>query len=128
MAVRRVVVVGAGMVGLSTAWFLQEHDLEVTVLDRTGVAADASWGNAGWLAPALTLPLPEPSVLRYGLRSVLTPSSPVYVPFTTDLRLRYQVARRWIASFGIDNLNNEKYWNFHPYPQRTYIAELKFDL
>lgn len=48
--------------------------------------------------------------------------------FTTDLRLRYQVARQWIASFGIDNLNNEKYWNFHPYPQRTYIAELKFDL
>jgi iron complex outermembrane receptor protein len=48
--------------------------------------------------------------------------------FTTDLRLRYQVARQWTASFGIDNFNNEKYWNFHPYPQRTYVAELKFDL
>ena len=48
--------------------------------------------------------------------------------FTTDLRLRYQVARQWTASFGIDNLNREKYWNFHPYPQRTYMAELKFDL
>ena len=109
MAVRRVVVVGAGVVGLSTAWFLQEHDLEVTVLDRTGVAADASWGNAGWLAPALTLPLPEPSVLRYGLRSVLTPSSPVYVPFTTDLRLlrfladfaRHCTTRRWKRSAEI---------------------------
>ena len=40
--------------------------------------------------------------------------------FTTDLRLRYQVARQWTASFGIDNLNNDKYWNFHPYPQRSY--------
>jgi len=29
---------------------------------------------------------------------------------------------------GIDNLNNYKYWNFHPYPQRTYLAELKYDL
>ena len=48
--------------------------------------------------------------------------------FTTDLRVRYQVARQWTASFGIDNLNNYKYWNFHPYPQRTYVAELKFDL
>jgi iron complex outermembrane receptor protein len=29
---------------------------------------------------------------------------------------------------GIDNLNNNKYWAFHPYTQRTYVAELKFDL
>ena len=48
--------------------------------------------------------------------------------FTTDLRVRYQVAKQWTAAFGIDNLNNDKYWNFHPYPQRTYVAELKFDL
>lgn len=47
--------------------------------------------------------------------------------FTTDLRLRYQVNQQWSASFGIDNLNNYQYWNFHPYPQRTYIAELKYD-
>ncbi|MFZ2175580.1 MAG: FAD-dependent oxidoreductase [Rhodococcus sp. (in: high G+C Gram-positive bacteria)] len=82
-----VAVVGAGIVGLSAAWFLQERGVRVTVVDRTGVAADSSWGNAGWLAPALTLPLPEPAVLRYGLRAMMKPSSPVYVPFTTDLRL-----------------------------------------
>jgi iron complex outermembrane recepter protein len=48
--------------------------------------------------------------------------------FTTDLRLRWQVARQWAVGFGIDNLNNYKYWNFHPYPQRSYSADLKFDL
>jgi iron complex outermembrane receptor protein len=48
--------------------------------------------------------------------------------FTTDLRVRYRVSRQWSAAFGIDNLNNDKYWNFHPYPQRSYSAELKFDL
>ncbi|MEX8494094.1 TonB-dependent receptor [Sphaerotilus sp.] len=48
--------------------------------------------------------------------------------FTTDLRLRYQIDRQWSAALGIDNLNNDQYWNFHPYPQRTYSAELKFDL
>jgi len=47
--------------------------------------------------------------------------------FTTDLRLRYQVNQQWSASFGIDNVNNYQYWNFHPYPQRTYVAELKYD-
>ena len=48
--------------------------------------------------------------------------------FTTDLRVRWQVNKQWSAAFGIDNLNNYTYWNFHPYPQRTYSAELKFDL
>ena len=58
-----VAVVGAGMVGLSTAWFLQEHGIHVTVYERAHVAAGSSWGNAGWLTPALTAPLPEPAVL-----------------------------------------------------------------
>lgn len=86
-APRRVAVVGAGMLGLATAWFLQEEGVEVTVLDRTGVAAGSSWGNAGWLTPGLATPLPEPAVLRYGIRAVLSPASPVYVPFSTDRSL-----------------------------------------
>ncbi|MBS0427837.1 MAG: TonB-dependent receptor, partial [Proteobacteria bacterium] len=48
--------------------------------------------------------------------------------FTVDLRVRYQITRQWSASFGIDNANNYQYWNFHPYPQRTYTAALKWDL
>lgn len=48
--------------------------------------------------------------------------------FTTDMRIRWRIDRRWSAAFGIDNLNNYQYWNFHPYPQRTYSAELNFDL
>ena len=48
--------------------------------------------------------------------------------FTADLRATYRFDKQWSAAFGIDNLNNYKYWNFHPYPQRTFVAELKFDL
>lgn len=84
---RKVVVVGAGMLGLATTWYLQEAGVEVTVLDRTGIAAGSSWGNAGWLTPGLATPLPEPAVLRYGVRAVISPASPVYVPVTTDRRL-----------------------------------------
>ncbi|GLY41923.1 D-amino-acid dehydrogenase [Amycolatopsis sp. NBRC 101858] len=76
---RRVVVVGAGVVGLSCAWFLQKHGAEVTVLERSAVAAGASWGNAGYLVPAMVAPLAEPALLREGTRSLLTPGSPVSV-------------------------------------------------
>ncbi|MBM0255887.1 FAD-binding oxidoreductase [Micromonospora sp. 4G55] len=92
---QHVAIIGAGMVGLATAWFLQERGVQVTVLDRTGVAAGASWGNAGWLTPGITTPLPEPAVLRYGLRAVLSPSSPVYVPPRADARLL-----RFLAGFA----------------------------
>lgn len=96
------------MVGLSTAWFLQEHGIEVTVLDRDGVAAGSSWGNAGWLTPGIATPLPEPAVLKYGLRAVLSPSSPVYVPPSADpdfLRFvagftRHSTMRAWKKAMG----------------------------
>ena len=44
------------------------------------------------------------------------------------MRLRYQAGKQWSAAVGIDNLNNYQYWNFHPYPQRTFMAELNFAL
>lgn len=61
--------------------------MRVTVLDGKGVAAGASWGNAGWLTPSISTPLPEPAVLRYGLRAVFDRSSAVYVPPSIDPRL-----------------------------------------
>src|SRR5688572_13429438 len=76
---RRVAVIGAGMVGLATAWFLQEHGAEVTVLDRSGVGAGASWGNAGYLAPVMAVPLPEPGLLAEGLRGLPDPAAPLHL-------------------------------------------------
>jgi D-amino-acid dehydrogenase len=84
---RSAIVVGAGIVGLSTAWFLQERGVDVTVVDRAGVAAGASWGNAGWISPALTIPLNSPGVLRYGLRSLRDPTAPLHIPLAADSAL-----------------------------------------
>ena len=97
MKTEHVIIVGAGMVGLSTAYFLQERGVAVTVLDREAVAAGSSWGNAGWLSPALTLPLPEPAILAYGLGAMVRPSAPLYIPFTLDLRLI-----RFLAAFALN--------------------------
>ena len=44
-----------------------------------------------------------------------------------DLRARYAIQPKLVAAFGIDNLSNAEYWNFHPYPGRTFVAELKYD-
>jgi D-amino-acid dehydrogenase len=98
-----VVVIGAGAVGLSTAWFLQRDGVEVSVIDRKEVAAGSSSGNAGWLTPSLVLPLAEPALLRSGLQMILSPSSPLYIPPALDAHLlrfllgfvRHCTTRKW---------------------------------
>ena len=101
---RSAIVVGAGIVGLSTAWFLQERGVDVTVVDRTGVAAGASWGNAGWISPALTLPLNSPGVLRYGLRVAARPGRTAAHPHDRRLRTRGLpgAVRRQLSAFVVE--------------------------
>lgn len=105
----RVTVIGAGIVGLSCAWALQEHGIDVCVLERRSPGAGSSWQNAGYVSPALCVPLPEPSILRYGVRAVLHPGSPVSLLSTTDLRLarfmatmaRHCTAAGWRRSMAV---------------------------
>jgi iron complex outermembrane receptor protein len=46
---------------------------------------------------------------------------------TADVRALWRINKTFTASIGIDNLNSYQYWNFHPYPQRTYMATLRAD-
>ncbi|MSP27644.1 MAG: TonB-dependent receptor [Methylococcales bacterium] len=47
--------------------------------------------------------------------------------FVVDLRSKYQITKQVAVAAGIDNVNNADVWIFHPFPARTYFAELKFD-
>lgn len=47
--------------------------------------------------------------------------------FVLDAKARYQIDKNWLASAGIDNILNRTYWMFHPFPQRTFIATLKYN-
>ncbi|HJS45006.1 MAG TPA: TonB-dependent receptor [Rhizomicrobium sp.] len=46
--------------------------------------------------------------------------------FVVDMRARYQIDDNWNISAGIDNLNNDKYFLFHPFPQRTFVMEVHY--
>jgi iron complex outermembrane receptor protein len=46
--------------------------------------------------------------------------------FVADARLHYRAAHHWSASLGVDNLLNRKYFVFHPFPQRTLVADVKY--
>jgi D-amino-acid dehydrogenase len=74
----QVTVVGGGISGLSAAYFLRRAGAEVSVLETRRVGSGASWRNAGWITPAQAGPLPEPGLMRYGLRSLVDRDSALY--------------------------------------------------
>jgi D-amino-acid dehydrogenase len=74
----RVLVIGAGVIGLTTAYFLQRQGLEVTVVDRaTAVGRCASGGNGAQLSYAYVAPLAEPSVVAKLPSLLLARDSPL---------------------------------------------------
>lgn len=48
--------------------------------------------------------------------------------FVMDARMHYQLDKHWSGALGVDNLNNHKYFLFHPFPQRTFYLSLKYTL
>jgi glycine/D-amino acid oxidase-like deaminating enzyme len=74
-----VVVIGAGAIGLCTAFYLRQAGRAVTVIDRAGVGNGSSWGNAGWVCLSHSAPVPAPGVVLNALRSIGRPNSPLYL-------------------------------------------------
>ncbi|MCS7314783.1 MAG: FAD-dependent oxidoreductase [Bryobacterales bacterium] len=82
----RVVIVGGGVIGVCCAYFLAKRGAHVLLLDRERIAAGASSGNAGVIAPG-HLPLVKPGGLWSLLKTVVRPSSPLYVAPRLDFEL-----------------------------------------
>jgi D-amino-acid dehydrogenase len=74
-----LVVIGAGIVGLSIALRLRESGHQVLVIERSGIAAEASRGNAGAYAFSDILPLASPGILRQAPRWLLDPLGPLSI-------------------------------------------------
>ncbi|WP_045389036.1 FAD-binding oxidoreductase [Falsirhodobacter sp. alg1] len=92
-----VIVIGAGVVGLSAALALLARGLSVTVLDRTGPAAGASAGNAGAFAFTDILPLASPGILKKAPKWLLDPLGPLSIPPAYSLKIAPWMFRFWRA-------------------------------
>lgn len=75
----KIVVIGAGITGVSTAIWLQRLGHEVTLIDREGIAAGASYGNAGILACSGIIPVTTPGLLFKAPRMLLDPNQPLFL-------------------------------------------------
>ncbi|MGC6484917.1 MAG: NAD(P)/FAD-dependent oxidoreductase [Candidatus Puniceispirillales bacterium] len=74
-----VIVVGAGMVGVSTAIWLQRAGHQVTLIDKIGPAGGTSYGNAGILASGSVVPVTTPGLLGKAPGMLFDPHQPLFL-------------------------------------------------
>lgn len=94
MAKKNTLIVGAGIMGLCSAYYLHKKGHEVTVLEKSDGGVGASFVNAGYLTPSHIVPLAAPGVITKGLSMMLNSRSPFYIKPRWDINFF-----KWAWSF-----------------------------
>jgi D-amino-acid dehydrogenase len=85
---KHILIIGGGVIGLSTAYFCAKRGHRVTVVDRNPADRDGcSFGNAGMIVPSHFIPLAAPGMVALGLKWMWNPESPFYIKPRLDLDL-----------------------------------------
>ncbi len=109
----RVLVLGAGVIGVATAWYLAEDGHEVTVVERRPAPAlETSFGNAGNVCPSYATPWAAPGMRRKALKWLFQSDAPLAVRWRADPELL-----RWMGSW-LANCSRRRFEQNKPRMQR----------
>ncbi len=75
----KVGIIGGGIIGLSSAYYLSKSGHNVTVIDKGNLTEGCSFGNAGMIVPSHFIPLATPGMISKGVKWMFNSSSPFYV-------------------------------------------------
>jgi len=76
---KSILIIGGGIVGLCSAYYLQKEGHQVTVIDKSDMSEGASYVNAGYITPSHIIPLASPGMIAKGIKWMLNSSSPFYM-------------------------------------------------
>ncbi|MBS1649935.1 MAG: FAD-dependent oxidoreductase, partial [Bacteroidetes bacterium] len=83
----KIVIIGGGIIGLSSAYYLQQSGHTITIIDKTDMSNNCSYGNAGYVCPSHFIPLATPGIVKQGLKWMFNATSPFYVKPRLDMNL-----------------------------------------
>ena len=77
---KRIIIIGGGVIGLCAAWYCRQKGHQVIVLERGSPQRDCcSLGNAGLIVPSHIVPLAAPGMVSMGFKMMWNPESPFYI-------------------------------------------------
>jgi len=82
---KNIIIIGGGIIGLSSAYYLQKEGHQVTIVDQSNMDGGASYVNAGYLSPSHIIPLSAPGVMKKGIKWMFNSASPLYIKPRLDL-------------------------------------------
>ncbi len=133
----KVIVIGGGIIGLSSAFYLQKSGWDVTVLDKGDYQDNCSYGNMGYICPSHFIPLATPGIVKQGLKWMWNSKSPFYVQPRMDWALinwglkfmrvanKKHVERSAIPLRDIAVISQKEYENWNKLPDFNYSYEHK---
>ena len=96
---KQVTILGAGVIGLSTALYCARRGMRVTIIDQKPRQRDGcSFGNAGMIVPSHFIPLAAPGMVKLGLKWMWNPESPFYIKPRLNLDLMTWGLEFWKAA------------------------------
>ena len=91
-----VVVIGGGVIGASSAYFLRQAGYRVTLLEKDAFGSGCSHGNCGLVCPSDALPLAGPGAIGKTLKTLFKRHNPLYIKPRISPRLWF-----WLAKFAL---------------------------
>mgnify|MGYP000032152810 CR=1 FL=1 len=82
---KKIVIIGGGIIGLCTAYYMQKEGFEVTIVDQSDFSTGASFINAGYITPSHLISLAAPGIISKGIKWMFDASSPFYVKPRFDM-------------------------------------------
>jgi len=95
---RDVVIIGGGVIGVCSAYFLAQKGIQVTLIEKGEIASGCSYGNGGLIVPSHSVPLASPGALGSGLHWLFDSESPFYLKPRFDMELFSWLIRFALAS------------------------------
>jgi len=84
---KEVIIVGGGIIGLCSAYYLLKGGHKVTIIDQSDVSSGASFVNAGFISPSHVTPLAAPGMVSMGFKMMFNSASPFYLKPRLDFDL-----------------------------------------
>ena len=106
-----IIIVGGGIIGLCSAYYLEKEGYAVTVIDRAEITDGCSFGNMGYMSPSHFIPLASPGIIAEGIKHMLSSSSPFYIKPRLNLDLMQWGYHFWKSSNAETVKKNAPYLN-----------------